>query len=201
MDITSIIEFLLFGPAGDGEYQRAIFGFLPLAATAFSIGKSLFGRKGEKPRSGGPQASNAAAMADINRFVDFQTEKTIGLSERFAEDFRRSLGQALGDLGGIGALRSGASVREIGRAGEAVTDRISANASFNVDSAIGNALNLRGQQLDEERLRGERRSSTFGAIGGLIGKGLGVASNFFSPGSTAGKIIGGLTGRTGGAKG
>ena len=195
MDIVlSVLQFLLFGPAGDGETQQAIFGFLPAVGGAFAIGKALFGRKGEKPQSGGPQRSNAAAMRDINRFVDFQTSKTAGLSERFAEDFRRSLGVALGDLQGIGALRSGAAIRETARIGEGITDRISENAAFNVNSAIGNALSLRGLQLDEEKLRGERKASTFSAIGSLLGKGLNVASKFFGSDSTGGKIIGGLLG-------
>lgn len=168
-------------------------GLLPMVGTALSVGKSLFGKKG-----GGDKRSATTEdefFQSAQRFKSFNEDAIRGYGALAGEDFAKQVGSTLGGLNQVGALRSGAVSSELGN----LTDRYARTigqyalqaAPQSMEQALGFQTGVK--QFEDEAAR-SRKAGFLSTVGGLLGKGIGVAGKFAKPESTIGKILAGLGG-------
>lgn len=135
--------------------------------------------------------------ADVNKAQDFAREGVKAYGELLRPDLMRDIGDTIGGLNEIGALRSGGTKVALDDISRNYTDRIGQIASTATLSATGQGLQASGLRLDdrglnlrEDEARNERRSRLLSAIGSVVGAGVG----FFTggpPGAIAGAQAGG----------
>lgn len=130
----------------------------------------------------------------IDRFQQESREGAQAYAELALPGFREAIGRALGDAYAV-AGRSGRITTDLARLNREAASMVANTAAYQSNQAIGQALQYGQLDLEREKFKAEKRGGFWKAVGGLIGKGLGVASNFFLPGSGAvSKVIGGLLG-------
>jgi hypothetical protein len=123
---------------------------------------------------------------NVDQAANTAKRVAIGAGQAAQPYLTRQIGTALGGLNSIGALRSGAVPvamqdiatdygRQIGAAGERAAGE-----------SLGAGLGASELDLEKQRLAQQRKSSLLGAIGGLLGTGLG-----FAIGGPAGAAVGG----------
>ena len=88
---------------------------------------------------------------------------------------KRQIGTALGGLNSIGGLRSGAVNTTLGDIGTDYGKEVGGYAQMAAGNATGAALGANEMDLMKQQMDQQRKSSLLGAIGGLLGTGLGFA--------------------------
>lgn len=128
----------------------------------------------------------------VGRFQGYAREGVNAIGQQLSGDFSRSVGSMMGNLNGIGALRSGQAVTGTQDIMREYGDRVGQAASQATMGAIG--MGQEQASLAEERhyrsqadKRG-RKAGFAGAVGGVLGAGLG------SIGGPIGSAIGGKIG-------
>lgn len=120
--------------------------------------------------------------------------------EAYGEQMRphllREIGNALGSLNSIGALRSGGSEVAIKDISRDYTDRIGLHARQTASDALGYGLRASDMRFREAEARRARRASLLKGIGTFLGAGAGFLLSGGNPaGAAAGaSLAGGLGG-------
>lgn len=159
--------------------------------------------------AGGKLQKTFDPFADIERAQDFTREGVMASAELLRPELMQQIGDTLGGLNSIGALRSGGTKVALDDINRQFTDRIGSIASAATLNAgsIGlgaGDLRLGRERLDVEReqIKAKRRSALLGAIGSVVGAGLGFALSGGNPigaigGAKAGGALAGHDGSTG----
>jgi hypothetical protein len=139
---------------------------------------------------------------DVPRAQDFTREGIIASGELLRPELLERIGDTLGGLNQIGALRSGGTKVALEGINREFTDRfgrIASRATLGaLDTGIsagGLRLRSRGLDFQEEEARRRRKSALLGAIGSVVGAGIGFAVGG-PPGAVAGATVGGNTRQT-----
>lgn len=128
------------------------------------------------------------APAPFDPFTDVKQAQTLtkegvqANAELLRPELMARIGDTLGGLNSIGALRSGGTKVALDDINRDFTDRIGAISSAATTGAIGaglDASSLRlqksGQDIERERIKAQKKASLLGAIGSVVGAGLGFA--------------------------
>lgn len=129
-------------------------------------------------------------FTDIERAQELTREGVIASGELLRPELLARIGDTLGGLNTIGALRSGGTevaLRDISRE---FTDRFGNIATAATLGAGGIGLGAADIRLRREQDKNQRRRSLLGAIGGVVGAGLGFALGG-PPGAVAGSQVAG----------
>ena len=116
-------------------------------------------------------------FSEVGRAQDFTREGIIASGELLRPEILGRIGDTLGGLNSIGALRSGGTevaLRDISRE---FTDRFGQIASRATLGAIGFGLEAKGLKLRRRERKSQRRAALASAVGGVIGAGAGFALN------------------------
>ena len=134
---------------------------------------------------------------DVERAQDLTREGVTAQAELLRPELLGRIGDTLGGLNSIGGLRSGGTRVALGELNREFTDRIGNIASAATLGSIGSSLqagNLRlqdrSQNFQEDEARRRRKSALLGAIGKVVGAGIGFAVGG-PPGAAAGAAGGG----------
>ncbi len=137
---------------------------------------------------------------DVGRAQDFTREGVIASGELLRPELLTRIGDTLGGLNEIGALRSGGTKVALEGINREFTDRFGQIASratlgaLNTGiSAGGLRLGNRRQTFEEEEAKRRRKAALLGAIGSVVGAGIGFAVGG-PPGAVAGATVGGKVG-------
>lgn len=120
---------------------------------------------------------------------DAAREGVVGYGEAALPALRREIGNALGGLNSIGALRSGGADVALNDIAVSYADQIGAYAKQAAGEATGYGLQARQLKDAENRYRDSKKASLFKAIGGVLGAGIG-----FAVGGPAGAAVGSKAG-------
>lgn len=115
-----------------------------------------------------------------------------GLAQKGVEGFGESLkpglmqqiGTTLGNLNSTGSLRSGAVPVELGDIASKYGAQVGAYGKMAAGESLGAGLGASEQDLQRQHMDQQRKASLLGAIGGLLGTGLG-----FIPGGNTVKNV------------
>ncbi len=125
---------------------------------------------------------------DVQRAQDFTREGVIASGELLRPELLSRIGDTLGGLNEIGALRSGGTKVALEGINREFTDRFGQIASratlgaLNTGiSAGGLRLGSRGLDIEEEESERRRKAALYAAIGNVIGAGLGFAKKSGPP--------------------
>ena len=139
-------------------------------------------------------------LRDVQRAQDFTREGVIASGELLRPELLTRIGDTLGGLNSIGALRSGGTKVALEGINREFTDRfglIASRATLGaLDAGIsagGLRLRDRRQNFEEEEAKRRRKSALLGAIGSVVGAGIGFAVGG-PPGATVGASVGGKVG-------
>ena len=142
-----------------------------------------------------PRSRGFDPFADVGRAQDLTREGVIAQGELLRPELLGRIGDTLGGLNSIGALRSGGTKVALDDVSRDFTDRIGNIASASTLGAIGQGLQAgglrqsnRAQDFQEDEARRRRRSSLLGAIGKVVGAGVGFAVGG-PPGAAAGASV------------
>ncbi|KKM73815.1 hypothetical protein LCGC14_1406610 [marine sediment metagenome] len=120
---------------------------------------------------------------DVERAQDFTREGVIASGELLRPELLTRIGDTLGGLNEIGALRSGGTKVALEGINREFTDRFGQIASratlgaLNTGIAAGGLrLGDRRQNFEEEEAKRRRKSALLGAIGSVVGAGIGFAT-------------------------
>ena len=134
-------------------------------------------------------------LADVSRTQDLTREGVIASGELLRPEILGRIGDTLGGLNSIGALRSGGTRVALGELNRELTDRFGLIASRATLGAIDSGIGAGGLRLEDRRLRFQqdearrrRRSSLLGSIGNIVGAGIGFAVGGV-PGAVAGAQV------------
>ena len=147
-----------------------------------------------------PHKGNFDPFRDVGRAQDFTREGVIASGELLRPELLTRIGDTLGGLNSIGALRSGGTKVALEGINREFTDRfglIASRATLGaLDAGIsagGLRLRDRRQNFEEEEAKRRRKSALLGAIGSVVGAGIGFAVGG-PPGAAAGASVGGKVG-------
>ncbi len=128
---------------------------------------------------------------DVQRAQDFTREGVIASGELLRPELLERIGDTLGGLNEIGALRSGGTKVALEGVSREFTDRFGQIASRATLGALntgigagGLRLQSRGLDFQEEEAKRRRKSALLGAIGSIVGAGIG-----FIPGAKAAQKV------------
>ena len=137
---------------------------------------------------------------DVERAQDFTREGVIASGELLRPEILGRIGDTLGGLNEIGALRSGGTRVALGEINREFTDRIGNIASRATLGALDSGLRAGGLRLGDRDLdfreaeaKRKRKAALLGAIGSVVGAGIGFAVGG-PPGAAAGAAVGGRAG-------
>ena len=121
-------------------------------------------------------------LADVGRAQDLTREGVIASGELLRPELLGRIGDTLGGLNSIGALRSGGTTVALSDLNREFTDRFGLIASRATLGAIDSGISAGGLRLEDRRLRFQqdesrrrRRSALLGSIGSIVGAGIGFA--------------------------
>ena len=157
-------------------------------------------------RKGGfERPSGFDPLMDVERAQDFTREGVVASGELLRPEIMSRIGDTLGGLNSIGALRSGGTRVALGEINREFTDRMGNIASQATLGALGTGVQAGGLRVQDRELRfreeegkRERRAALMRAIGGVVGAGIGFAV-FGPPGAVAGAGLGSGGGGGGGS--
>ena len=140
-------------------------------------------------------ANSFDPFRDVGRAQDFTREGVIASGELLRPELLTRIGDTLGGLNSIGALRSGGTKVALEGVSREFTDRfglIASRATLGaLDAGIGaGGLRLQNRRLNfqEEEAKRRRKSALLGAIGSVVGAGIGFAVGG-PPGAVAGSQV------------
>ncbi len=147
-----------------------------------------------------PKTRGFDPFRDVGRAQDFTREGVIASGELLRPELLSRIGDTLGGLNEIGALRSGGTRVALGELSREFTDRFGNIASAATLGSIGSGLRAgelrqtdRAQSFREEEARRARKAALRRAIGSVVGAGLGFAVGG-PPGAAAGAKVGNTAG-------
>lgn len=108
-----------------------------------------------------------------------------GFGQAAAPYLSRQIGTALGNLNSTGALRSGAVPVALGDIATDYGKEVGGYAKMAAGESLNAGLGASEQDLQRQHMDQQRKASLLGAIGGLLGTGLG-----FAVGGPAGAAVG-----------
>ena len=121
-------------------------------------------------------------LRDVGRAQDFTREGVIASGELLRPELLKTIGDTLGGLNSIGALRSGGTKVALEGINREFTDRFGQIASratlgaLNTGvSAGGLRLQDRRQNFEEEEAKRRRKAALLSSIGSVVGAGVGFA--------------------------
>ncbi len=139
-------------------------------------------------------------LADVERTQDLTREGVKASGELLRPEILGAIGDTIGGLNSIGALRSGGTKVALDDLSRNFTDRIGLIASRATLGAVGHGLQAGGLRLEdrrqnfqEEEARRRRKSGLLSAIGSVVGAGVGFAIGG-PPGAAAGAALAGSGG-------
>ena len=134
--------------------------------------------------------------ADVGRAQDLAREGVIGYGESLRPGLEREIGNALGGLNEIGALRSGGANVALTDISTNYAQQVGAYAKQAAGEATGYGLEAQKIRLERDRQKQARKAGLLKAIGGVLGAGIG-----FLVGGPAGAVAGaGVGSGAGGGK-
>jgi hypothetical protein len=107
-----------------------------------------------------------------------------GFGQAAAPYLQRQIGTALGNLNSTGSLRSGAVPVALGDIATDYGKEVGGYAKMAAGESLGAGLGASEQDLQRQHMDQQRKASLLGAIGGLLGTGLG-----FIPGGNTVKNV------------
>ena len=138
-------------------------------------------------------------FADVQKAQDLTREGVRASGELLRPEILGRIGDTLGGLNSIGALRSGGTEVALGDLSREYTDRIGQIASVATLGATGQGLQAGGLRLqreeldiERERIKAQRKASLLSAIGSVVGAGLGFAIGGPAGAAIGGKALGGV---------
>ena len=138
-----------------------------------------------------PRHGSFDPLRDVGRAQDFTREGVIASGELLRPELLKQIGDTLGGLNSIGALRSGGTKVALDDISRDFTDRFGQIASRATLGALntgvgasGLRLQSRGLDFQEEEAKRRRKSALLGAIGSIVGAGIG-----FIPGAGAAQKV------------
>lgn len=134
---------------------------------------------------------------DVQRAQDTMRESVEGYGEAMRPHLMREIGNALGGLNSIGALRSGGTTTALNDITTNYAQQIGAFAKQATGDAVGYGmegsrlrLQNRGLDIEEKKRKDAKRAGLMSAIGSVLGAGVGFIAG--GPiGAVAGAKIGG----------
>ena len=143
-----------------------------------------------------PRRRDFDPLGDVSRAQDLTREGVVANAELLRPELLQQIGDTLGGLNSIGALRSGGTKVALDDVSRDFTDRIGNIASRATLGALDTGLGATSLRLrDEERrqqvkeARKQRKAGLFNSIAGVIGAGAGFAIAG-PPGAAAGAGVG-----------
>ena len=135
-------------------------------------------------------------LRDVKRTQELTREGVIASGELLRPELLARIGDTLGGLNSIGALRSGGTEVALKDVSREFTDRIGNIATAATTGAVGAGIaagGLRQQEADrrfrEDEARRKRKAALLGSIGKIVGAGVGFAIAG-PPGAVAGAKAG-----------
>lgn len=139
-------------------------------------------------------------LRDVGRAQEATREGVLASGELLRPELLNRIGETLGGLNQIGALRSGGTEVALQDISREFTDRFGNIATAATTGAVGAGLQASGLRLQDEERRSrekearlKRRSGLLSAIGSVVGAGVGFAVAG-PPGAAAGAQAGGAVG-------
>lgn len=126
---------------------------------------------------------------DVGRAQDLASQGVEGYGETLKPHLMREIGNALGGLNEIGALRSGGTKVALEDISTNYAQQIGAFAKQASGEAIGYGLEAQKMRLQRDRDKQARKASLLKAIGGVLGAGVGFLVGG-PPGAVAGAGVG-----------
>ena len=142
------------------------------------------------PHSDRASHSKFDPFRDVPRAQQLTREGVIASGELLRPEILGRIGDTLGGLNSIGALRSGGTRVALGEINREFTDRIGLIASRATLGAVDSGLSAGRLRLQKEELKAKRRSALLGAIGSVVGAGIGFAIGG-PPGAAVGAQVAG----------
>lgn len=130
-----------------------------------------------------PQTARAGydPFSDVKRAQDLTREGVEAFGEQLRPQFEQQVGDVLGGLNSIGALRSGGTQVAMNDLSRTFADQIGSHASSATLQAIGHGLQASSARQQnrmisnqEDEQRRQRRGALLGSIGSVLGAGLGM---------------------------
>lgn len=140
-------------------------------------------------------------FGDVKRAQNLGREGVLGYGEALRPGLEREIGNALGGLNSIGALRSGGTTVALGDITTNYAQQIGAYAKQAAGEATGYGLQARQLRDQERRYQDSRRGGLFRAIGSVLGAGVGFLAggpSGASAGASAGASVGNRVASSGG---
>lgn len=136
-------------------------------------------------------------FGDVGRAQELTKTSVEGYGETLKPHLMREIGNALGGLNSIGALRSGGAEVALGDISTDYAQQIGSYAKQATGDAIGYGLEAHRQRMEEKARHDAKKAGLLKAIGGVLGAGIGflVAG---PPGAVAGAGIGSHAGGSAG---
>jgi hypothetical protein len=132
--------------------------------------------------------------ADVERAQQLSREGVEGYGEALRPHLMREIGNALGGLNEIGALRSGGANVALNDITTNYAQQIGAYAKQASGNALGYGLEAQKLRMERQKEKDRKRAGLFKAIGSVLGAGVG-----FLVGGPAGAVAGaGVGGSLGG---
>lgn len=137
---------------------------------------------------------------DVERAQDLSREGVEAIGEQLRPELMRDIGDAIGGLNSIGALRSGGTTVALRDLTQTYADRIGTAASAATLGAINTGMGASGMRLQDRQIRNQenearraREAALWRSIGTVLGAGVG-----FAVGGPAGAAVGAGAGSGGG---
>ena len=138
---------------------------------------------------------------DVQRAQDLTREGVKAFGEQLRPDLLKDIGNTLGGLNSIGALRSGGTKVALDDVSRSYTDRIGQFASAATAGAVnsglaagGLRLDNRGQDFQEAEAKRARKASLLKSIGSVLGAGVGFALGGPPGAALGGSVAGSMAG-------
>ena len=130
---------------------------------------------------------------DVPRAQELTREGVIASGELLRPEILGRIGDTLGGLNAIGALRSGGTTVALSDLNREFTDRIGNIASRATLGAVDSGLSAGRLRFQNEEAKRKRKAAMLNAIGSVVGAGIGFAVGG-PPGAMAGAQAGGRIG-------
>ncbi len=141
----------------------------------------------------GPGSGGFDPFRDTRRAQDLSRESVTAFGESIRPQFLRDIGDTLGGLNSIGALRSGGTKVALDELSSTFADRIGIAARQATGDALGFGLQASRLRFDREEAKKRRKASLLSSIGSVVGAGIGFLAGG-PPGAAAGGAVGGAAG-------
>lgn len=140
-------------------------------------------------------------FADVERAQDLASEGVNAIGEQLRPQLMKDIGDTLGGLNSIGALRSGGTTVAMRDLTQTYADRIGTAAQAATLGAVNTGMQAGGMRLQDRQIRNQedearraREAALWRSIGTVLGAGVGFAVGGpagAAAGASAGSAIGG----------